>query len=167
MNAQFERVALEVQKIIDRDLAGEDASRLKLRCADLINRGGNDPAVDIAPVRETIAFLGEKWTGLVFYLLAAGPIRYSLLRRLVSAISVLGGDQGISERMMTLTLRRLERDGFASRTLFAAVPPRTEYRLTPLGHALHERLLLLVQWLEEHRAEIASARSRYDEAASG
>ena len=167
MNAQFERVALEVQKIIDRDLAGEDAARLKRLCTDLINRGGNNPAADIAPVRETIAFLGEKWTGLVFYLLAAGPIRYSLLRRLVSAISVLGGDKGISERMMTLTLRRLERDGFASRAIFPAVPPRTEYRLTPLGHALHEQFLLVVQWLEGHRADIALARSRYDEAANG
>ena len=167
MNAQFERVALEVQKIIGRDLAGEDAARLKLLCADLINRGGNDPAADIAPVRETIAFLGEKWTGLVLYLLAAGPIRYSLLCRLVSAISVLGGDKGISERMMTLTLRRLERDGFVLRTVFPAVPPHTEYRLTPLGHALHERLLVLVYWLEDHRADIAAARTRYDEAAGG
>ena len=167
MNAQIERVALEVQKIIGRHLAGEEAAKLQTLCTDLINRGGDDPAADIAPVRETIAFLVEKWTGLVLYLLAGGPIRYSLLCRLVSAIAALGGDKGISERMMTLTLRRLERDGFASRTILPAVPPHTIYCLTPLGHALHERLLLLVHWLEDHRTDIASARNRYDEAASG
>lgn len=166
MKSQIERVALEVEKIIDRDLDGDSAERIKLLCGDIFDHGhGAD--FEIEPVRDTMALLGEKWTGLVLYMLSSGPIRYSLLRRLISSTVTLGGErQGISERMMTLTLRRLERDGFAKRKVLPAVPPHTEYELTPLGQMLHDGHMALVRWAEDNCGAIIAARARYDDAAN-
>ncbi|EIZ78821.1 transcriptional regulator, HxlR family protein [Novosphingobium sp. Rr 2-17] len=165
MKAKYERVALEVERIINRDLEGESAERLKQLCAGIFERGADGSVREFAAVRETMTLLGEKWTGLVLYMLSSGPIRYSLLRRLISSTASLGGEkQGISERMMTLTLRRLERDGFASRVVLPGPPPRTEYELTPLGKSLHDGHMILVRWAENNRLAIQEARDRYDQA---
>lgn len=165
MNAKYERVAEEVERIIDRELQGESAKRIKQLCAGIFEKGLDGSVHEFAAIRETMALLGEKWTGLVLYMLSSGPIRYSLLRRLISSTASLGGENlGISERMMTLTLRRLERDGFASRTVLPGVPPHTEYELTPLGKSLHDSHMQLVRWAENNRVAIQEARDRYDQA---
>jgi DNA-binding HxlR family transcriptional regulator len=86
-------------------------------------------------------------------LLDAGTLRFSELRRQID---------GISQRMLTLTLRQLERDGLVRRTVHAVVPPRVDYELTSLGVTLHETIQALVTWTESHQNEIAAARAAYD-----
>lgn len=90
---------------------------------------------------------------LVIGILAAGPLRYSTLRDQVP---------GISQRMLTLTLRHLERDGLLTRTVYPAVPPRVEYELTPLGEGLRETFSAFVRWATDHNDEIEESRRRYD-----
>ncbi|MGA9524852.1 MAG: helix-turn-helix domain-containing protein [Myxococcaceae bacterium] len=98
--------------------------------------------------------MGDKWSVLVIGLLGSGPMRFSELRRAIA---------GISQRMLTLTLRGLERDGLITRTVFPSIPPRVDYALTPLGRTLLEPVTALAQWAEKNRVEIQSARDTYDE----
>jgi DNA-binding HxlR family transcriptional regulator len=86
-------------------------------------------------------------------MLADGPKRFNEIKRLVS---------GISQRMLTLTLRGLERDGLVTRTVFPTIPPRVDYELTDLGRALQQPVIALGTWAREHRAEIEAARARFD-----
>ncbi|MBH5338657.1 helix-turn-helix transcriptional regulator [Streptomyces pactum] len=104
-------------------------------------------------VRETLDRIGDKWSVLVIGILSRGPLRFSALQQRVP---------GISQRMLTLTLRHLERDGVVSRTVYAEVPPRVEYQLTPLGESLRTIVHALAQWVTDHHEEIESARRRYD-----
>jgi len=97
--------------------------------------------------------IGDKWAIYVVDRLGAGPRRFSELLR---------GIDGITARMLTVTLRGLERDGLLTRTVHAAVPPRVDYALTPLGHTLREAIGQLVGWADEHLGEIEAARSDYD-----
>ncbi|MEV2210004.1 helix-turn-helix domain-containing protein [Streptomyces sp. NPDC050997] len=106
-----------------------------------------------AGIRETLDRVGDKWSVLVIGILAAGPLRFSALRDRVP---------GISQRMLTLTLRHLERDGLLTRTVYAAVPPRVEYELTTLGEGLRETVYAFVQWATDHNDEIGESRQRYD-----
>lgn len=106
-----------------------------------------------AGIRETLDRVGDKWSVLVIGILAAGPLRYGALRDQVP---------GISQRMLTLTLRHLERDGLLTRTVYPAVPPRVEYELTPLGEGLRETVYAFVQWATDHNDAIEEARRRYD-----
>ncbi|WP_338056600.1 helix-turn-helix domain-containing protein [Salinibacterium metalliresistens] len=106
-----------------------------------------------AIVREVFNRVGDKWTLLVIRMLAAGPTRFTTLRR-----SVLG----ISQRMLTLTLRQLERDGLVSRAVFAEVPPRVEYALTPLGETLLPPVIALAGWAIDHEAQIRANREQFD-----
>lgn len=108
-------------------------------------------------VREVLNRVGDKWSVLVIALLGERSRRFSELRRSI---------EGISQRMLTLTLRGLERDGLVSRTLHASVPPRVDYELTELGRTLLEPILALTAWAESHRHEIQAARERYDARAS-
>lgn len=105
------------------------------------------------PVREVLDRVGDKWSVLVVVMLGARDRRYSELLR---------GIDGISQRMLTLTLRQLERDGLVSRTVHASVPPRVDYALTDLGRTLLGPLDALARWAEESRPEIRTARERYD-----
>lgn len=116
-----------------------------------------DEAFDAAqcPVRSVLSRLGDKWTTLVLLALAGEPRRFSALQRLVP---------DISKRMLTQTLRDLERDGLLSRTVFPTTPPRVEYALTSLGVSMLEPVARLVTWAEETREAIAAARVRYDAA---
>lgn len=100
--------------------------------------------------------LGDKWTVLVFGSLTQGPQRYNQLNRLVT---------GISQRMLTLTLKRLERDGLISRTVTPTIPPQVEYDLTPLGQTLSSSLAVLWAWAAEHRHAVETARQAFDEQA--
>ncbi|WP_117000542.1 winged helix-turn-helix transcriptional regulator [Desertimonas flava] len=106
-------------------------------------------------VRQILDRIADKWSLLVISLLARRTLRFSELRREID---------GISQRMLTLTLRHLERDGLISRTVYPVVPPRVDYELTDLGCTLLEITDCLVQWTETHQAEIAAARARYEAA---
>jgi DNA-binding HxlR family transcriptional regulator len=107
-------------------------------------------------VREVLDRVGDKWSVLVVGLLSDGPRRFSDLRRTV---------EGISQRMLTLTLRGLERDGLISRTVYPSIPPRVDYDLTPLGRTLLEPIQALATWAGDNRTRIQEARARYDRAA--
>lgn len=103
--------------------------------------------------REVLTRVGDKWSVLVIVLLGAQPRRFSELKRLV---------EGISQRMLTATLRGLERDGLVVRTVFATVPPRVEYALSPLGATLLKTVTELAKWVIDNRQEIERARTRFD-----
>jgi DNA-binding HxlR family transcriptional regulator len=109
---------------------------------------------DCVVVREILDRVGDKWSVLVIALLGERGRRFSELRRSI---------EGISQRMLTLTLRQLERDGLVSRTVHATVPPRVDYALTPLGESVLEPLTILMRWAQEHGTDIADARRRYEE----
>lgn len=104
-------------------------------------------------VREVLSRVGDKWSVLVVVLLRDGPQRFSELRRAI---------EGISQRMLTLTLRGLERDGLVTRTIYPSIPPRVDYELTHLGETLLEPVEALADWAEKHRTEIQSARQKFD-----
>src|SRR6516165_2221766 len=103
--------------------------------------------------RQVLDLLAEKWTALVLYALAFGVKRHSELKREI---------KGISQKMLTRTLRNLERDGLVQRTVHYVVPPRVEYALTPLGETCSELLKDICTWAETHFAEIEDARVAYD-----
>lgn len=105
------------------------------------------------PLRDVLDRVGDKWSVLVVVLLRDGKLRFSDLRRSV---------EGISQRMLTHTLRQLERDGLVGRTVYPSVPVRVEYELTALGRTLIEPLAALTHWAESHRSAILSARATYD-----
>ena len=108
---------------------------------------------DCLAVREVLNRVGDKWSILVVTLLNDGPRRFSELRRTI---------EGISQRMLTLTLKGLERDGLVTRTLFPTIPPRVDYALTRLGKTLLEPVVALASWAEKNRFEIQEARDRFD-----
>ncbi|MFD5117549.1 winged helix-turn-helix transcriptional regulator [Streptomyces sp. NPDC058391] len=104
-------------------------------------------------VRQILDRVADKWSLLVIALLELRKLRFTELRREID---------GISQRMLTVTVRQLERDGLVERTVYPVVPPRVEYELTPLGRTLHTTIRALVTWTEEHQSEIAAARAAYD-----
>ncbi|AYN32675.1 transcriptional regulatory protein [Streptomyces albus] len=104
-------------------------------------------------VRQILDRVADKWSLLVIALLDRRTLRFSELRRQI---------EGISQRMLTVTLRQLERDGLVLRTVYPVVPPRVDYELTQLGVTLHDTIRSLVVWTEEHQNEIAAARAQYD-----
>ncbi|GAA1599823.1 helix-turn-helix domain-containing protein [Kribbella hippodromi] len=106
-------------------------------------------------VRQILDRIGDKWSLLVVALLDNRSMRFTELKRTID---------GISQRMLTVTLRQLERDGLVRRTVHPVVPPRVDYALTPLGVTLHATIQSLVNWTETHQAEIATARAQYDAA---
>lgn len=107
------------------------------------------------PVRDVLDRLGDAWSFLIVLRLAEGPLRFNELRRRVD---------GVSQRMLTVTLRSLERDGLVGRTVFPTTPPRVEYRLTPLGQSLVEPMLALTRWAAANHDGVRAARRRYDAA---
>ena len=109
-------------------------------------------AEDCRAVREILNLVGDKWSVMVIVNLAEGTRRFSDLKR---------GIEGISQRMLTLTLRGLERDGLVTRTIHPTIPPRVDYALTKLGHTLIEPVTVLATWAWHHRPEIEKARARY------
>ncbi len=103
--------------------------------------------------REVLNRVGDKWNVMVIALLGDRTLRFSELRRAI---------EGISQRMLTLTLRGLVRDGLATRTLYATIPPRVEYALTPLGRTLLKPVRALAAWAEKNRVQIQAAREKFD-----
>ena len=112
-----------------------------------------DYLAEACPVAEVLDHVAGKWAIGILVAAAHGPVRFTELERTVN---------GISRRMLTLTLRRLERDGLLVRTVFPTVPPRVEYALTPMATELYHTLAELTGWAERHRGSIAAARAVYD-----
>lgn len=106
--------------------------------------------------REVLDRVGDKWSLYVVHLLGQGTKRFSELRRAID---------GITPRMLTVTLRGLEREGLVSRTVYPVVPPRVEYELTQMGRTLLVAVTPLVEWAAAHLADIEAARERFDAAA--
>ncbi|MET0453861.1 MAG: helix-turn-helix domain-containing protein [Mycobacterium sp.] len=103
-------------------------------------------------IREILGRISAKWTVLIIGTLATGPLRYSeLLARI----------PGISQRMLTVTVKELQRDGIVTRTAYPEVPPRVEYELTPLGASLLSIVLGMAEWAAEHQDEIRANRARF------
>ncbi len=112
---------------------------------------------DCRAVSEVLSRVGDKWTILVVSDLGAGPKRFNEIRRALGSIS---------QRMLTLTLRGLERDGFVTRTVFPTIPPRVVYELTKLGRSLLGPVSGIGLWARQNRAAIEAARQRFDAAAA-
>ncbi|MFF9585984.1 winged helix-turn-helix transcriptional regulator [Streptomyces achromogenes] len=111
--------------------------------------------VEACPVTEVLDHVAGKWSIGILIAAAHGPIRFTEIERAVN---------GISRRMLTLNLRRLERDGLLVRTVYPTVPPKVEYDLTPMARELYTSLTGLVDWAERHRTAISRARAAYDAA---
>jgi DNA-binding HxlR family transcriptional regulator len=112
-----------------------------------------DAYVRDCPTNQLLGRLSDKWVSLVVAALSGGPRRYSDLRRKIA---------GVSPKMLTQTLRTLERDGLLSRTVTPSVPVRVDYELTPLGRSLAGLLTAVKDWAEEHIEEVHAARERYE-----
>src|ERR1700751_5203980 len=114
----------------------------------------HDPThVDCRKVSQVLARVGDKWSILIVGLLGGGPRRFNEIKRLVG---------GISQRMLTLTLRGLERDGLVLRTVTPTIPPRVDYELTVLGRSLQTPVIALGEWAMDNLAHIQSARAVFD-----
>ena len=105
------------------------------------------------PIRNVVAQVGDKWSALIIFSLVDGPDRFNSLKSRI---------EGISQRMLTQTLRDLERDGYVKRTVYPEVPVKVEYELTELGKGIAKALWGLVSWADKHLDEINDARSEYD-----
>jgi len=115
-----------------------------------------DPYSRDCPTRAMLDRIGDRWTVLVIGALSSGPLRFG---QLASRID------GVSQKMLTQTLRGLERDGLVTRTVFPQIPPRVEYELTETGHTLQEPLRALERWAAAHMADVLESRDAYDAAA--
>ena len=111
------------------------------------------PEHDCAAVRRLLDRIGDKWSLYIVGTLQEGPMRFNEIRRSV---------EGLSQRMLTLNLRGLERDGLVTRTVYPTKPPSVEYQLTSLGRTLLEPVNGLVAWVQKHQPGIEQAQKRYD-----
>ena len=121
-----------------------------------VARADYDAFLAACPSRQVLDRISDKWVTLVLAALAGGALRYRDLCRVIA---------GVSQKMLTQTLRTLERDGLVSRTVIADVPVRVSYALTPLGESLMPAVTAIKTWAEEHIAEIAASRATYDDRA--
>jgi DNA-binding HxlR family transcriptional regulator len=121
-------------------------------------RAEYDAFLAACPSRQVLARISDKWVTLILVALAGGPQRYSDLSRTIA---------GVSQKMLTQTLRTLERDGLVTRTVTASVPARVDYQLTPLGEGLMPAVNAIKTWAEEHIAQIEASRAAYDRKAAG
>lgn len=102
--------------------------------------------------QQVLERIADRWTALVIYALSKNTMRHSELQRTIG---------GVSQKMLTQTLRSLERDGLVTRKVYPVVPPKVEYSLTPLGRSLIEPLRAICKWAEQHLAELQSNRARH------
>lgn len=113
---------------------------------------------DCRGVASVLSRVGDKWSVFVIMMLGDGPKRFNELKRMIN---------GISQRMLTLTLRGLERDGLVTRTIFPTIPPRVDYELTDLGRGLSRPVKALGEWAMEHLPQIEAARTQFDQRSEG
>jgi DNA-binding HxlR family transcriptional regulator len=118
-----------------------------------VTTAGHLQSEECPKISQVLARIGEKWSVLIIIMLVQRPHRFSELKRAIG---------GISQRMLTLSLRGLERDGLVKRTVFPVVPPRVEYELTPLGRSLHGPVSALGEWARTHLVAIDAARGIFD-----
>lgn len=119
-----------------------------------------------APARAVMGLVGDRWTSLILLVLATGEWRHAELRRVVARLSA-DVERPISQRMLTLKLRTLERDGFVVRLATNDVPPKVSYRLSPLGLQLALEVRRMVDWINTQKEAIFAARAAHDEGAAG
>ena len=136
----------------DRAIGPQGGTILVLAHTEVTGRGPHLTS-DCRAVSSVLARVGDKWSVLTVMLLGDGPKRFNEIKRLIG---------GISQRMLTLTLRGLERDGLVTRTVFATVPPRVDYELTGLGRSLRTPVEALGLWARAHQEEIETARMHFD-----
>jgi DNA-binding HxlR family transcriptional regulator len=120
-----------------------------------VEHGDTGVTPNCLAVADVLSRIGDKWTVFVVRSLSGGPRRFTELKREIN---------GISQRMLTLTLRGLERDGFVTRTVTPTIPPRVDYELTELGHTLTTPLEAIGQWAITHRQQVENARITFDSA---
>lgn len=113
---------------------------------------------DCRGVASVLSRVGDKWSVFVIMMLSDGPKRFNELKRMIN---------GISQRMLTLTLRGLERDGLVTRTIFPTIPPRVDYELTDLGRGLSQPVEALGRWAKDHLVQIEAARTHFDQRNDG
>ncbi|MCA1376309.1 MULTISPECIES: helix-turn-helix domain-containing protein [Bradyrhizobium] len=113
---------------------------------------------DCRGVASVLSRVGDKWSVFVIMMLSDGPKRFNELKRMIN---------GISQRMLTLTLRGLERDGLVTRTIFPTIPPRVDYELTDLGRGLSRPVEALGKWAKDHLDQIEAARTKFDQRNDG
>ncbi len=137
---------------MERTIAEDQESTIRQKLEILFAPAGR--AVPLCPVRDVLDRVGDKWSILaILFLGRHGTMRFNELKRNID---------GVSQRMLTVTLRSLERDGLLTRRVYAEVPPRVEYELTALGCSLLEQVLALAGWANGQMEAIVAARSRYD-----
>ena len=115
--------------------------------------GHSDDTDNCRVVADVLARIGDKWTVYVVRLLSDGSMRFNEIKRAIPAIS---------QRMLTLTLRGLERDGLVTRTIYPTIPPRVDYELTDLGRTLITTLMAMGEWAVSNRAKVEKARAAFD-----
>lgn len=120
---------------------------------DVTNPPHDLHGADCQKISQVLARVGEKWSILIIMFLAEKPRRFTEIKRAIN---------GISQRMLTLCLRGLERDGLIKRTVIAVMPPHVEYELTPLGRSLTNPVVALGTWANDHIADIDAARQAFD-----
>ena len=113
----------------------------------------HDDHADCIAVGQVLDRIGDKWTVMVVGALSKGPVRFNAIMRLIG---------GVSHRMLTLTLRGLERDGLVKRTAYATIPPKVEYELTEIGRSLIKPLKTLGAWALQNRPVVERARAKFD-----
>lgn len=147
-----------VEKILRQTVDLRDRERALGELRNLVQAMATDGIHRDAPMREICARVGDRWSSLILLLLSASNFRHSTLRRLIGTVSYEGR---ISQRMLTLRLRGLERDGLIARHVTDTHPPGTEYSLTELGRGLLTQFENLMRWIRANNAEIYRAREQF------
>ncbi len=137
----------------DRQQTAQEGTFLELEHMQVTKEHPQHQSGDCRAVSAVLARVGDKWSVLIIMMLMDGPRRFNEIKRMVG---------GISQRMLTLTLRGLERDGLLTRTVYPTIPPRVEYALTPLGRSLSKPVASLGDWALKHREEIEEAKLAFD-----
>jgi DNA-binding HxlR family transcriptional regulator len=145
----------ELMSYLDNRDAGFDRDQL-IMLANEIHSTGNQRT---EPVREIMTRLGDRWSALIIFILATGRYRHAALRRVIAVVSA---ETAISQRMLTLRLRALERDGLVLRDVEPTVPPTVCYSLSPLGGELFTWLRGAIEWIKANEAAIQKARADFE-----
>ena len=155
-------VVLRLESILRPSTPAAHTAQALQRLQAMVRTMAHDGIRREDPMRELFARVGDKWSMLLLHLLRTGDYRHAVLRRLVSTVGI---ERRISQRMLTLRLRALERDGLIARHVTASHPPGVEYALTALGASLVDQLDAVMRWIRDHQAEIRLARERFESAA--
>ncbi|WP_338876076.1 helix-turn-helix domain-containing protein [Spirosoma sp. SC4-14] len=137
---------------MDRTIVDNQQDDLQKKLQNILKRTG--PLLSSCPIRNILDRFSDKWSTLsIIHLGDAGTLRFNELKKRID---------GVSQRMLTVTLRTLERDGLVKRRVYAEIPPRVEYELTDLGRSLLVQIIELGDWASNHSQQIIQARERYD-----